>query len=111
MNFAPLFIATGIIAGVWLLGLIISHWRQSHALRDYEEYASDAQAVASNLNAEIFRDGIDLVVSGNYGRLPTVIRFSHADNTPGLNMKMRAPATFTMSVLPKGAKGTEGRVL
>jgi len=111
MNFTPLLIVAGIVAGVSLLGLVISYWRQSTVFRSYEEYAPDAQTLAGRLKAEVFRDSLDLVISGNFGRLPTVIRFSHADNTPGLNVRMRAPATFTMSVVPKGAKTTEGRVL
>src|SRR5688572_6471294 len=111
MNFGPLILAAGIGTGLWLLWLFISYWQQTHAFRGYEEYTSDAQAVAGKLNAEVFRDRDDVVLSGNFGRLPTVVRFSHADNTPGLNVKMRAPATFTMSVVAKGAKDREGRTL
>jgi hypothetical protein len=112
MNLTPVFTAAAIAVGVSFAGLLIHYWRQSRVFRDYEQYASDAQALASRLKAEVFRDGIDLVVSGNYDKLPTIVRFSHADNTPGLNIKMRAPATFTMSFVPKSnAKPTDGRVL
>lgn len=109
MNLNPVFTAAGIIGAVSLLGLIISYWRQARMFSGYEEYAAEAQALISRLKAEAFRDSIDLVISGNYGRLPTVVRFSYADNTPGLNVKMKAPATFGMSVSPKGAKA-EGKV-
>jgi hypothetical protein len=112
MNLTPVFTAVAIVVAVSFLGLIINYWRQSRLFRDYEDYASDAQALAGRLKAEIFRDGTDLVISGNYGKLPTIVRFSHAENTPGLNVRMRAPATFTMSFVPKsGTKPTDGRVL
>src|SRR5919109_5326272 len=110
MNLNPVLTAIAIIIAISVLGFIISSWRQSTLYRGYEEYSSDAQALASRLKADVFRDGIDLVISGNYGKYPTVVRFSYADNTPGLNVKMRAPATFTMSVVPKGGKASEGRV-
>ncbi|MCI0352861.1 MAG: hypothetical protein L0Z53_25855 [Acidobacteriales bacterium] len=110
MNSNPVVTAMAIIVGVSVVGLIITYWRRTHLYRGYEEYSSDAQALASRLKADVFRDGIDLVMSGNYGKLPTVIRFSYADNTPGFNVKMRAPATFTMAIAPKGAKSPEGRV-
>ena len=111
MNFNPAVTAIAIIAAVFVIGIIISLWRQAHMFRGYDEYSSDAQTLASRLNAELFRDGTDLVISGNYGRLPTIIRFSYADNTPGLNVKMRAPATFTMTIVAKGGKSGEGRVV
>src|SRR5262245_23653105 len=110
MNFNPVVTAIAIIVGVSLVGFIITYWRRARMYQGYEEHASDAQALASRLKADVFRDGIDVVMSGNYGRLPTVIRFSYADNTPGLNVKMRAPATFNLSIAPKGAKAPEGRV-
>lgn len=111
MNFNPAVTAIAIIVAVFVIGIIISLWRQAHMFRGYEEYSSDVQTLASRLKAEIFRDGHDLVVSGNHDQLPTIIRFSYADNTPGLNVKMRAPATFTMTVVPKGEKAGDARVV
>ena len=111
MNFSPIFTVVGIIGAVALLGYLISYFRGSANLSGYEEVAGDAQSVARSMKAEIFRDGNDLVISGNYGKLPAIVRFSYADNTPGLNINMKAPSTFRMAVVPKGAKTTEGRVL
>jgi hypothetical protein len=80
-------------------------------MRGYEDIAGDADAIAKKLRAETFRDGDDLVISGYCGKFPAVVRFSYAENTPGLNIQMKAPANFTLSVVPKGAKTVEGRVL
>ena len=111
MNFNPISTVVGIIAAVALLGYIISYFRASVNFSGYQEVAADAQSVARAMKGEIFRDGDDLVISGNYGKLPAIVRFSYADNTPGLNINMKAPSTFRMSVVPKGARASEGRVL
>jgi len=41
-----------------------------------------------------------------------MVRFSYDENTPGLNIRMSAPANFNLTISPKGAQGTgEGRTL
>ncbi len=108
---SPIAIALGIVFLVTVVGLIVAHLRSSATMSGYEEYARDVKDVAKTIRGEIFRDGVDLVVNGNYRKLPAVVRLSVAENTPGLNVRMQAPATFNMSVVPKGAQATEGRVL
>src|SRR5262249_44149305 len=104
-------IGLGIAALVTLIGVAISFFRKSAVLKGYEEYQADVNRIANTLRAEMFRDGGDLVVTGNYKQNPIQIRFSHDENTPGLNMRMQAPVSFTFSVVPKGERSTEGRVL
>ncbi|MDP9267916.1 MAG: hypothetical protein M3P27_06265 [Acidobacteriota bacterium] len=109
---SPIAIALLVVVAVALIGLVISTMRGKSTFSGYEELATDARAIAKTLtHAEIFRDGNDLVISGNFQKLPTLIRFSYDQNTPALNIHMKAPATFTLSVVPKGARSTEGRVL
>jgi hypothetical protein len=110
-SLSPIAIALSIIILLTLVGLILAHFRDRGTFAGYEEIASEARQVSRTLKGELFRDGSDLVVSGNYLGLPTVVRFSYAENTPGMNIRMSAPATFTLSVVPKGAQATEGRVL
>lgn len=108
----PLAIALGVLAAVTLAGIIISLVRGKSTFSGYEDLADESRVIAKALtHSEIFRDGGDLVVSGNFQRLPTIVRFSYDENTPALNIHMKAPATFNMSVVPKGARATEGRVL
>ncbi len=94
-----------------MVGFIIASFRDRNTYAGYEEIVGEVRQVAKSLKGEIFRDGTDLVTSGNFFKLPAVVRFSYAENTPGLNIRMSAPATFTLSVVPKGAQATEGRVL
>jgi len=108
----PLVIALGVLVFVALLGLVISLFRGKSTFSGYEELAEETRVIAKSLtHAEVFRDGGDLVVSGNYQKLPTIVRFSYDENTPALNIHMKAPSTFNLSVVPKGARATEGRVL
>src|SRR5579864_7515315 len=107
----PIAIALAIIFVVMLVGFVIAHFRDRNTYAGYEEIVGEARQVAKSLNGELFRDGTDLVASGNFLKLPVVVRFSYDENTPGLNMRMSAPSTFTLSVVPKGAQATEGRVL
>ncbi|MGH9603121.1 MAG: hypothetical protein ACRD24_12115 [Terriglobales bacterium] len=107
----PIATAILIVFFVALAGVTYVAVRKHSSVSGYEEVAEDTRALAQVLKGEFFRDGGDLVISGHFGDLPTVIRFSRDENTPGLNIRMRAPATFTLSVVPKGARATEGRVL
>jgi hypothetical protein len=110
MNAHPLVITVAIIVAVSIVGVLISYFRKRFNLKGYEELAGDVQALGRAMRANVFRDGDDLVLSGAFSKLPTVVRFSYSDNTPGLNVSMKAPATFTMSVTPKAAKTGEGRM-
>jgi hypothetical protein len=108
---SPLQIAVLVIALVTIVGVVVSSMRKSSALAGYDEIRAEVPRIASTLRAEMFRDGNDLVLAGNYNRRPIQVRFSYDENTPGLNIRMQAPVSFTFSVVPKGARATEGRVL
>jgi len=107
---SPVQIAVLVIAGVSLLGLIISVIRGSSTFSGYEEYKQEMVKIAKSMHAEIFRDGDDVVIAGNHKKLPLQVRFSYSETTPGLNVRLQAPVSFTFSVVPKGAVATEGRV-
>jgi hypothetical protein len=94
-----------------ITGAVIALVRSSRLFSGYKDIENEARALSRLLKGEIFRDGNDLVVSGNFNRLPTIVRFSVDVNTPAVNLRMQAPATFNMSVVPKGTRATEGRVL
>lgn len=108
---SPLQIAVFVIALVTIVGVVVSSMRKSTALAGYDDIRAEVPRIASALKAEMFRDGNDLVLTGNFNGRPTQVRFSYDENTPGLNIRMQAPVSFTFSVVPKGARATEGRVL
>ena len=104
-------IAAIVIAVVAVVGLVISLVQRGANYKGYEEYASEIDRIAKTLKAEIFRDGDDLGVTGNHKKYPIQLRFSYSETTPGLVMRMQCPVSFTFSVVPKGERATEGRVL
>ncbi len=110
-NLSPLPIALVGVIVLLALGSIATVIRRYSTFRAYEDLAVDARTIARALRGEVFRDGNDLVISGNKGRWPVVVRFSHAENMPGLDIRMEAPATFTVWFAPRGAVTKEGRAL
>ncbi|HEU5451013.1 MAG TPA: hypothetical protein VFU76_03455 [Terriglobales bacterium] len=106
-SLSPLQIVLIIIAGLSALAVILTLLRNRSTFSGYEEIQSDVRQIASGMGGEFFRDGDDLVINGNYQNRPVVIRFSNAENTPGLNMRMQAPTTFTMTVFPTGERAAE----
>ncbi len=56
---------------------------------------------------------MDVVIAGHYGERerPTIVQLSHRVDKPGLHIKMRVPATFSLSIMPKSAWAGQGRVL
>jgi hypothetical protein len=110
MSYAsPLTIFFAVIASVGLVGVSITHFRRRRIFDGYWELAADVNRVSASLgSAETFRDGSDLVVSGNYEGLPTVVRFSHGERTPSLVINCGAPIDFAFSMIPKGYAGSHG---
>ena len=108
--FSPLATATVIALAVCLAGIFINAFKRTKLYLGYEDIADDVRRIARELKAEVFRDGEDLVISGGTAQLPTVLRFSHAENTPGMNLRVHAPVTFTFSIAPKGSPVAEGKV-
>ncbi|HUS18117.1 MAG TPA: hypothetical protein VMZ25_00540 [Terriglobales bacterium] len=110
-SLSPIQVAIAIIAVVALVGLIISTLRKGSLLAGYGDYRKEIEKIATAQKLEMFRDGDDVVLTGNYKNKPIQVRFSYSETTPGLNIRMQAPVSFTFSVVPKGATSTEGRVL
>src|SRR4051812_14207227 len=101
IGFNPLGLAALIVAVVSLAGMILFIVRNHRKFAGFEDVAKDAHGLAKRIKGEIFRDGPDLVISGNYENLPTIIRLSHSENTPGLTIDVKVPAKFKFSLTPK----------
>src|SRR5437588_5660123 len=108
---SPAQLALTIVGVTAVIGLIVFFVRRRSLYAGYEEYEGEARSLAHLLGGELFRDGGDLVVFGNYQTLPTQVRFSNSDVTPGLQMRVQAPATFPLTVAPVAVTDLPGRVV
>lgn len=108
-SLTPIATALGIVVVLFGIGAFIAYFRDRRKFHGYEDLMSEAAMLAKKLDGEVFRDGEDLVVSGNVDRMPTYVRFSHAETTPGVHIRMEAPANVRLAVAPRSAPPTEGR--
>jgi hypothetical protein len=97
---------------VGIVGIIVYWVRRFATFLGYKAIQPDVLQIANILNTEPTRDQNDVVLAGYYGGHPTIVRFSHRVDTPGLDIQMRVPATINLFLVPKTASITgEGRVL
>ncbi len=110
-NLAPIPLALVVTLALAVVGGLIAIIRHMTKYRSYEALATEAQAIAKALHGQVLRDGADLVMCGNQGRWPVVVRWSHAETMPGLAVRMEAPASFTLWVAGRSAPTHEGRAV
>ncbi len=108
-NLSPIALSVLIVISVAAVGGLVTLIRRTTTFRGYEELAGEVRQIAKALKGEVFRDGNDLVVAGSYAGWPVILRFSHAENTPGLSMRMQAPASFTLWISARSRGSVEGR--
>jgi hypothetical protein len=110
-SLTPLETALAIVVVLAAIGVILYYFRHSAQFSGFEEIEPEVRHIRRAVSGEVFRDGADLVISGQYASLPVLIRFSYLENTPGLNIQMKAPATFALSCTPRASDAEpEGRV-
>lgn len=108
----PLAIVLNIAIIVGIVGIVVYWVRLFAVFRGYKSIRPDVLQIAEILKTVPFRQGADVVLKGEYGGFPTVVRFSHKVDTPGLDIQMRVPASFSFFLTPKTvAADGEGRVL
>ena len=107
---SPTAIILDIAILVGIIGIVVYWVRRFTVFRGYKDIESAVLAIASALETQPIRDHRDVVVGGHFRRRPTIVRFSHRMDTPGLEIQMRAPVTFDLWLMPRGVAGSEGRV-
>ena len=109
---SPLAVIRNVAIIVAIVGIVVYWVRRFAVFRGYKEIEADVLRVAELLKTQPVREHNDVVVAGNLGWLPTIVRFSKQLDTPGLYIQMRVPATFNLTVMPKSvALLGEGRVV
>ena len=97
---------------VGIVGIIVYWVRRFTVFLGYKAIQPDVLRIADLLNSQPTREKSDVVVAGHYGGNPTIVRFSHRVDTPGLDIQMRVPATVNLFLTPKNIiRAGEGRVL
>jgi hypothetical protein len=108
----PLALILNITIVVGIVGIVVYWVRRFAVFLGYKAIEPDVLQIAELLKAQPLRDRSDVVLEGHYGGNPTIIRFSHRVDTPGLDIQMRVPATLNLFLVPKNfATTNEGRVL
>jgi hypothetical protein len=108
----PLALILNIAIVVGIVGIVIYWVRHFAVFLGYKAIAPDVLKIAELLKAQPLRDRGDVVLEGHYGGNPTIVRFSHRVDTPGLDIQMRVPATLNLFLVPKNfVAANEGRVL
>ncbi len=101
-------------AVLFLSALLIAASARRSKLSGYGEIAKDVERLSRMLlQSQTFRDGSDLVIKGNHGQWPVLVRFSSGEGASGLSITVHAPANFQMLVAhvsaPRPETGTRVR--
>lgn len=109
----PLAAILNIAIIVAIVGIVVFWVRRFSVFLGYKTIQPDVLQVAELLKSVPYRQGSDVVIAGHYGGFPTIVRFSHKVDTPGLDIQMRVPATLGFSLMPRNfpSSSAEGRVL
>jgi len=109
---SPLAIFINIAIVVGIVGIVVYWVRRFAVFRGYKSIEADALRIAEMLKTQPVRDRLDVVIAGHYSGHPTIVQLSNRLDKPGLHIKMRVPATFSLSVMPKSAAlAGQGRVV
>lgn len=107
----PLALVLNIAILVGIVGIVVYWVRRFAVFFGYKAIQPDVLQIATLLKAQPLRERNDVVIEGNFGGNPTIVRFSHRVDTPGLDIQMRVPATVNFFLSPKTiTTANEGRV-
>jgi hypothetical protein len=89
-----------LVAVVAFFGAIAAYAYDRMRFAGYRKIVLGVMKLEEMFATRAFREGNDLVVTGNRSGLPVTVRFSHSDTLPALHIRMGAPATFDLNVTP-----------
>lgn len=97
----PLPVIFNIAIVVGIVGIVVYWVRRFAVFLGYKAIQPDVLQIAELLKTQPVRERNDVVLAGHYGGRPTIVRFSHRVDTPGLDIQMRVPATVNLFLVPK----------
>ncbi len=101
----PMMIAGLVVAVMAVAGIVAAVLREMRLFDDFRDIAPGVKTIANQLRADVFRDFEDLVVSGMYKGIPTVIRFTKREHSPAMGLYVRIPSPCQFSIVPKRLAG------
>lgn len=104
----PLVLPFFIVLALGLIGGFAAFIRDRRRFAGFQHMSKEVLKLGKAVDGEVFRDGTDLVVNGTWRGCPVDIRFSYLENTPGTDIRMGAPANFSLFVSPRSVKAPEG---
>ncbi|HZI55224.1 MAG TPA: hypothetical protein VFF39_00545 [Verrucomicrobiae bacterium] len=97
----PLALILNITILVGIVGIVVYWVRRFAVFLGYKAIQPDVLQVAELLKTQPIRERSDVLIEGHYGGRPTIVRFSHRVDTPGLDIQMRVPAAINLFLVPK----------
>jgi len=108
----PLALILNITILVGIVGIVVYWVRRFAVFLGYNAIQPDVLQIAELLKTQPIRERSDVLIEGHYGGRPTIVRFSHKVDTPGLDIQMRVPAAINLFLVPKTITSQgEGRTL
>jgi hypothetical protein len=108
----PLALILNIAIIVGIVGIMVYWVRRFAVFLGYKAIEPDVLQIAELLKTQPIRERNDVVIAGHYGGHPTIVRFSHRVDTPGLDIQMRVPSAVNLFLSPKNiTTEQEGRTL
>jgi hypothetical protein len=77
------------------------HARHRRLFAGFEGISREVMAIARALVAQAVREDEDIVVAGDYEGYPLRVQFSTVKGSPALQIRMPAPLSFTLCIMPR----------
>jgi hypothetical protein len=107
-SFSPQQIALLIVVVTAVVGLVVMIVRRRAMFAEFEGIAQEVPQLAKSMGGELQREAGDLLIVGDYKKLPVSVRFSNDDYMPGLTVTAQVPATFTLYVASGSTRAAGG---
>lgn len=95
-------VVVALAVAIPLAGVATEFLLRQYRLRGYGDIAGEAAAIGRAIRGEIDRDSGDLLVRGTMSSSPVLVRFSHSDQRPGLNIQVPAAGNVSLFCVPRG---------